>query len=75
MIDIYDEYGYIKNILRDGFSNKWERDAILLVRYYKIEGKKKSEVKKLILEKCEQAANRRDNHITILLVLLGQIKL
>lgn len=54
MIDIYDEVGYIKTILEKGLSDKWERDVSLLVRYYKIEGKKKKEVKEIIQSKCEK---------------------
>lgn len=45
MIDIYDEVGYIKNILVNGVSEKWERDTILLTRFYKTQGLKKSEIK------------------------------
>ena len=51
MIDIYDEVGYIKTVLQDGLSEKWERDATLLTRYYKSQGEKKSEVKKKLKEK------------------------
>lgn len=54
MIDIYDEVGYIKEVLAHGFSERWERDALLLARYYKLEGKKKSEVKKIIKAKAER---------------------
>ena len=46
MIDIYNEIGYIKNVLENGVSERWERDVILLTRYFKAEGLKKSEVKK-----------------------------
>ena len=46
MIDIYDEIGYIKEVLEHGLSDKWERDATLLVRYYKTLGMKKSEVRR-----------------------------
>lgn len=55
MIDLYDEVGYIKEVLEKGVSDKWERDSILLVRYYKMEGYKKAEAKKLIREKCERS--------------------
>lgn len=54
MIDIYDEIGYVKIILEKGLSQKWERDAALLARYYKIEGKKKKEIKQILEEKCER---------------------
>lgn len=64
MIDIYDELGYIKNVLSDGLSQKWERDATLLTRYYKMDGIKKSEAKKRIQQKCEEAAHRENNPIT-----------
>lgn len=57
MIDIYDEVGYIKTVLQDGLSQKWERDATLLTRYYKSQGEKKSEVKKKLKEKCEHSRN------------------
>jgi len=63
MIDIYDELGYIKNILEEGFSQKWERDAKLLVRYYKMEGYKKSQVKNIIKNKCIEASTRSENPI------------
>ena len=63
MIDIYDEIGYIKNVLENGVSEKWERDVILLVRYFKAEGIKKSEVKRRMKEKCELAAKRPVNPI------------
>ena len=55
MIDIYDEVGYIKTVLQDGLSEKWERDATLLIRYYKSQGERKSEVKKKLKEKCEHS--------------------
>lgn len=54
MIDIYDEVGYIKVVLEKGLSEKWERDVSLLVRYYKIEGKKKKEIKEIVQSKCEK---------------------
>lgn len=56
MIDIYDEVGYIKEVLEHGFSEKWERDATLLVKYYKsqVPPMKKSEVKQIIKRKCEK---------------------
>lgn len=57
MIDIYDEVGYIKTVLQQGLSEKWERDATLLIRYYKIEGERKSDVKKKLKEKCEHSKN------------------
>lgn len=63
MIDIYNEIGYIKNVLENGVSEKWERDVILLVRYFKAEGMKKAEVKKRMKEKCEMAAKRPNNPI------------
>lgn len=63
MIDIYNEIGYIKNVLENGVSERWERDVILLTRYFKAEGLKKSEVKKRMKEKCEMAAKRPNNPI------------
>ena len=53
MIDIYDEVGYIKEILENGLSYKWERDALLLCKYYKISGVKKSDCKNILKQKCE----------------------
>lgn len=60
MIDIYDEEGYIQNVLQYGFSVKWRRDASLLIKYYKTkfcEGEQpswnKKWVKETILKKCE----------------------
>ena len=63
MIDIYNEIGYIKNVLENGVSERWERDVILLTRYFKAEGIKKSEVKARMREKCEIAAKRPNNPI------------
>lgn len=54
MIDIYDEVGYVKEILEHGLSDRWERDAMLLARYYKSQEVKKSEAKVLIKEKAER---------------------
>lgn len=63
MIDIYNEIGYIKNVLSQGLSQKWERDAILLTRFYKMEGCKKQEAKDKIREHCELASTRKDDPI------------
>ena len=63
MIDLYDEVGYIKNVLYYGIGQKWQRDVTLLTRYFKLEGLKKSEVKQKMLDKCELAANRDKNRI------------
>ena len=63
MIDLYDEVGYIKNVLYYGIGQKWQRDVTLLTRYFKLEGLKKSEVKQKMLDKCELAANREKNRI------------
>lgn len=55
MIEIYDEMGHIKNVLEHGLdSANWERDGRLLARYYRDEGVKKAEVKKIVKEKCER---------------------
>ena len=59
MIDIYDEVGYIKTVLQDGLSEKWERDTTLLIRYYKSQGERKNEVRKKIKEKCENSKKFR----------------
>ena len=40
MIEIYDEIGYIKEVLKNGPGERWKRDLILLARFYKSEGKK-----------------------------------
>lgn len=53
MVDIFDERAYIKNILKEGFSLRWQRDASILARYYKSEGMNKKEIKEHIVEKCE----------------------
>lgn len=78
MIDLYDEVGYIKNLLKNGIGQKWQRDATLLARYYKLIGDskldnngeiitttsyKKKDIKDKILEKCEKAATRNQNPI------------
>lgn len=56
MIDIYNEIGYVKDILQNGLdTNNWTRDVKLLVRYYKQEeGLKKKDIKPLVLEKCKE---------------------
>lgn len=55
MVDIYDEVGYIKEILEHGIDDiKWERDAKLLARFYAGQGMKKSEVKVILKEKCKR---------------------
>lgn len=64
MIDIYDEIGYIKEILEHGLSDKWERDTTLLVRYYKSLGRKKAEVKKTLKIKCERYVAGYNPYVT-----------
>ena len=61
MIDIYDEEGYIQEVLQNGFSQKWQRDAALLVKYFKTEytlgnqpSWNKAWVKETIKEKCKK---------------------
>ena len=55
MIEIYDELGYIKNILEHGIdNNRWRRDTLLLARFYSWEGIKKSECKKIIKDKLNR---------------------
>ena len=56
MIDIYNEIGYVKDILQKGLDpNNWLRDVKLLVRYYKQEeGLKKKDIRPLIIEKCKE---------------------
>ena len=46
MIDIYDEVGYIKEVLENGIKKeKWQRDCRLLARFYASNGYKKTEIK------------------------------
>lgn len=54
MINIYDEVGHIKDVLENGFSERWKEDAKLLVKYYRDLGIKKSEVTETIKKKCER---------------------
>lgn len=54
MINIYDEVGHIKDVLKNGFSDRWKEDAKLLVKYYRDSGMKKSEVLENIKKKCER---------------------
>lgn len=63
MIDIYDEEGYIKDVLSNGISIKWRRDAALLTRYYKMQGKKPKEIKSIILEKLKNESNDPNNQL------------
>lgn len=64
MVDIFDEKTYIKNILKDGFSLKWKRDASILARYYKSKGCSKKEIKEKIIEKCEKYVDGFDIYIS-----------
>lgn len=64
MIDIYDEEGYIQRVLEQGLSERWKRDASLLIKYYKSKYASGEEptwtkkwVKETILEKCKKAVN------------------
>lgn len=59
MIEIYDEEGYIKEVIEHGLSmERWMRDLTLLVRYWKGEGKEiygsKKKVKDKAKEKCQK---------------------
>lgn len=54
MFDILNEMQYIKNILENGFSEKWITDAGIYIRYCKSQGLKKSETKKKLQEKFEK---------------------
>lgn len=54
LINIYDEVGHIKNVLKSGLSERWKEDAKLLIKYYRDSGIKKSEVKEIIKNKCER---------------------
>ena len=60
--DIYDEVGFIKNILQDGLSEKWVRDIKLLTRYYKSVGMKPREIIPEIKNKCLN--NKKFNYNT-----------
>lgn len=53
MTEIYDEVGYIKEVLEHGLSYRWTRDLNLLVKYFHNEGIKKSEVKDILKKKCQ----------------------
>lgn len=55
MIDVYDEMGYIKEVLEHGFNDdNWVKGCTLLAKYYRDEGYKRSEIKKMLKEKCEK---------------------
>lgn len=54
MINIYDEVGHIKDVLKNGLSERWKEDAKLLIKYYRDLGMKKSEVSETIKKKCER---------------------
>lgn len=71
MIDIYDEEGYIQEVLQNGFSQKWQRDAALLVKYFKTEyvlgnqpSWNKAWVKETIKEKCKKYVPTYDPNVT-----------
>lgn len=71
MIDIYDEEGYIQEVLQNGFSQKWQRDAALLVKYFKTEyvlgnqpSWNKTWVKETIKEKCKKYVPTYDPNVT-----------
>lgn len=64
MTDIYNEIGYIKVVLENGLSQKWERDVKLLIRYWKeYEDYTKKQVREEARRKCEEAAARKNNPI------------
>ena len=69
MVDLYDEVGYIKTVIANGISDKWERDITLYVRFMKTQPSKKGgkmtkqEVNKLVKDKLETAAHRKINPI------------
>ena len=55
MIDVYDEMGYIKEVLEHGFNDdNWVKGCTLLAKYYRDEGVKRSEIKKMLKDKCEK---------------------
>lgn len=64
MTDIYNEIAYIRVVLENGLSSKWERDIKLLIRYWKdYEGYSKKQVREEARKKCEEAAKRKNNPI------------
>lgn len=55
MIEIYNEEGYIKELLEHGIhDDNWRNDCTLLAKFYRDENYKKAEVKKILKEKCEK---------------------
>ena len=55
MIKIYNEEGYIKELLEHGIhDDNWNNDCTLLAKYYRDEGLKKAEIKRILKEKCKK---------------------
>lgn len=55
MIKIYNEEGYIKELLEHGIhDDNWNNDCTLLAKYYRDEGLKKAEIRKILKEKCKK---------------------
>ena len=60
MIDVYDEMGYIKEVLEHGFNDdNWVKGCTLLAKYYRDEGVKRSEIKKMLKDKCEKYCSEK----------------
>ena len=60
MIDVYDEMGYIKEVLEHGFNDdNWVKGCTLLAKYYRDEGVKRSEIKKMLKDKCEKYCSNK----------------
>ena len=55
MIKIYNEEGHIKELLEHGIhDDNWSIDCTLLAKYYRDEGFKKAEIRKILKEKCRK---------------------
>ena len=66
MIDIYDEIGYIKEVLEKGIKrDKWQRDCRLLAHFYASNGMNKKECKEKLNEKLEKSLDKFYNPITM----------
>lgn len=61
MLKIYDEVTHVTTILQNGLSESWAQEISLLTRYYKTQGMKKAEIKKLLKTECEKLNNY--NHV------------
>lgn len=60
MTEIYNEIGYIKEVLEKGLSQRWILETRLLTKYYKSQGLKKAEILSIIKKKCELYVTQYD---------------